>query len=187
MAEKVLENFVCENCGVDIRPQSMFCYNCGGAVSETPVEESSGSISDAWLKDDFTNKSKSSRKSKKSLKAERKATLDKITENNEAETESEVVSEVEEPKIETVEKEAELKRAEEQLITEKSARQSDIQKEAKLKSAAAMRRKAKSFQAKQVEVVWEEPENSSSVKLVLVVFLLTLFAVGVVVLANYLK
>jgi cobalamin biosynthesis Mg chelatase CobN len=179
MAEKVLENPVCETCGVDVRPQSMFCYNCGGAVSDTVVEDSNGKVSDAWINDDFSNKSKSNKKSKtQKLKAE---TADKMSESNDIENEVETVSVIEEPELETKDEVSESSEVEK--VEEKSG----IQKDAKLKSAAAMRRKAKSFQAKQIEVVWEEPETSSSVKLVLVVLLLTLFAAVVVGVARYLK
>jgi cobalamin biosynthesis Mg chelatase CobN len=184
MAEKVLENPVCETCGVDVRPQSMFCYNCGGAVSDTVVEDNNGKVSGAWLNDDFSNKSKSNKTSKtQKLKAE---TADNISESNEVKNEVETASVIEEPELETkdeVSESSDVEKIEEKPVVEKSG----IQKDAKLKSAAAMRRKAKSFQAKQVEVVWEEPETSSSVKLVLVVLLLTLFAAAVVGVAGYLK
>lgn len=62
-----------------------------------------------------------------------------------------------------------------------------IVKDAKLKSAASLRNKAKSFQRKEVEVVWEEPENTSGVLLPLIALLITVFAVTVVILAVYLK
>ena len=31
---ETVENKVCDACGVDVRPESLFCYNCGGAVGE---------------------------------------------------------------------------------------------------------------------------------------------------------
>ena len=73
MAEKVLEKPVCESCGVDVRPHSMFCYNCGGAVSKEPVEEtvveqkSNGTtkLSDAWLSDNFAEERKPERVAEK--------------------------------------------------------------------------------------------------------------------------
>lgn len=33
MAEKTVEKQICQNCGVDVRPNTLFCYNCGSAVS----------------------------------------------------------------------------------------------------------------------------------------------------------
>lgn len=34
MTEAVAEKAVCENCGVDVREGTSFCYNCGSSVSE---------------------------------------------------------------------------------------------------------------------------------------------------------
>ncbi|MBC7900948.1 MAG: hypothetical protein H7070_12955 [Saprospiraceae bacterium] len=39
MAEIVIETMVCDACGADIRDGSVFCYNCGETVVQTPVEE----------------------------------------------------------------------------------------------------------------------------------------------------
>ena len=151
MAEKVLENPICETCGVDVRPQALFCYNCGGAVSDTVEEktelksESNGKPADAGL--------------------------------IEFPPETEVDAEAE----------AKMEVAMAEEFSETPDAKIKVSKNSKLKSAAAMRRKAKSLRAKPIEVVWEEPENFSSVKLILVVLLLTLFAVGIVILALYLK
>jgi hypothetical protein len=38
MAEVKVENRVCAGCGVDVRPDTQFCYNCGTSV-EIPAEE----------------------------------------------------------------------------------------------------------------------------------------------------
>lgn len=32
MTETATENKVCPKCGVEVRPNTLFCYNCGGAV-----------------------------------------------------------------------------------------------------------------------------------------------------------
>ena len=63
----------------------------------------------------------------------------------------------------------------------------NIHEEAKLKSAAAMRRKAKTIQKKEIEVVWEEPESISSVWLILITLAITIFAAAVIIVAKYLK
>src|SRR5215207_9967163 len=34
MAKILVERNICDACGADVRPDSLFCYNCGGAVSE---------------------------------------------------------------------------------------------------------------------------------------------------------
>ena len=58
MAEILVENKVCEACGADVRAGSVFCYNCGGAVSDDlPVpspEKNNDKISNAWLQDALT-------------------------------------------------------------------------------------------------------------------------------------
>lgn len=47
MAEIVAESVVCDSCGADIRDGSVFCYNCGAAVSETqPCEEAAAGGND---------------------------------------------------------------------------------------------------------------------------------------------
>jgi predicted amidophosphoribosyltransferase len=34
MAETTLENAVCDNCGADVRENTLFCYKCGSRLSE---------------------------------------------------------------------------------------------------------------------------------------------------------
>jgi uncharacterized Zn finger protein (UPF0148 family) len=34
MAETLVENQICKDCGAVVRSQALFCYNCGGAVAE---------------------------------------------------------------------------------------------------------------------------------------------------------
>jgi len=36
MAEAVLEKEVCGKCGVDVRENTQFCYNCGGKLATEP-------------------------------------------------------------------------------------------------------------------------------------------------------
>lgn len=62
-----------------------------------------------------------------------------------------------------------------------------VLEEPKLKSAASLRKRPKSVQKKRVEIVWEEPESAPNAWFVLVGVLLTLFAVGIWLLAMYLK
>jgi len=64
----------------------------------------------------------------------------------------------------------------------------DILEEAKLKSAASMRRKSRSFQKIKIEeVVWEEPDNTPNVWFILVALVLTAIAAGIFWLAIYMK
>lgn len=39
MVDAAVKKFVCEACGADVRDESLFCYNCGEAVTEAPVED----------------------------------------------------------------------------------------------------------------------------------------------------
>ena len=39
MALTLVKNKVCNACGADVRPNSLFCYNCGGAIVENVSEE----------------------------------------------------------------------------------------------------------------------------------------------------
>ncbi|MEQ1921446.1 MAG: zinc ribbon domain-containing protein [Pyrinomonadaceae bacterium] len=40
MAKAVLEKEVCSQCGVDVRENTQFCYNCGAQVATEPDERS---------------------------------------------------------------------------------------------------------------------------------------------------
>jgi hypothetical protein len=62
-----------------------------------------------------------------------------------------------------------------------------IHEEAKLKSAANLRRKAKTIQRKRVEVVWEVPENAPNKWFPIFALLITLLVAGIFFLAMYLK
>lgn len=42
MAETTVENQVCDNCGVEIRKNALFCYHCGATVAE--IEKTPESI-----------------------------------------------------------------------------------------------------------------------------------------------
>jgi uncharacterized Zn finger protein (UPF0148 family) len=100
----------------------------------------------------------------------------------------EIVEErAEEEKLEQIEKPAEAKTE----VLEKSdipIEKPDVFEEAKLKSAASLRRKDKTFQKIRIEeVVWEEPENAPNGWFILVALVLTLFAVGIFLLVVYTK
>ena len=58
---------------------------------------------------------------------------------------------------------------------------------AKLTSAAAMRRKSKSFERKTVEVVWEEHDSAPNVWFISAAVFLALVAIGILFLAIHLK
>jgi hypothetical protein len=78
-----------------------------------------------------------------------------------------------------------------QTITESRENQpilkSSLSAEPKLKSAATMRRRSKSFQPKRVEIIWEEHENAPNKWFIAAAIFLTLFAAAILYLAMVLK
>jgi hypothetical protein len=71
---------------------------------------------------------------------------------------------------------------------EKPIEKPTIHEDAKLKSAASLRRKPKTFQKPKVEeIVWTGHENAPNGWFILVALILTLFAVGIFYLAMTLK
>jgi len=63
----------------------------------------------------------------------------------------------------------------------------NLPEEPKLKSAATMRRRSKSFQPKRIEIIWEEHENAPNGWFIAAAIFLTLFAAGILYLAMRLK
>ena len=72
-------------------------------------------------------------------------------------------------------------------IEDKPIYKSNLSEEPKLKSAATMRRKKKSFQPKRIEIIWEEHENAPNGWFIAAAIFLTLFAAGILYLAMRLK
>lgn len=160
MAETTVQQKVCKTCGAEIRPRSMFCYNCGSSVS---VEKNGKTeVSGIWLRENIAEEEKP----------------EPIVKEEKAEKTGKV------EKVETVEKNEKNEKVSDPVHLNPSK---DEKEETELKSAAELRRKAKSYQQKRVEIVWEEPESNSNIKLVLATLLLLGFAVAVIVLAFYLK
>lgn len=142
MAETIVQNQICTACGVDVRPNSMFCYNCGGAVFENAENETEN-----------VNKYQTSLLDEKLIPKQ----TEKV-----------------EPEIE--------------LESDKNPKsKTNLQEEAKLKTAAAMRRKAKTTQNKTTEIIWEEPESNSSLPLILTALIFTIIAALLVYFAMTLK
>lgn len=63
----------------------------------------------------------------------------------------------------------------------------DIRTEDKLKSAASMRRKSATYQKEKIEVSWEEYEDKTNGWFVITAIILTIFTVGILLLAFYLN
>ncbi len=171
MAKTLVEKKICDACGADIRPGSGFCYNCGAAVSqELPKTEPNidlKEVGDVWRQSDLAE------------------TSDFKTSNIDLKT-----TKLKEEVIEVIDLKPIGKPSDEVLnktIESIPAEKPSLQEDAKMKSAANMRRKAKSFQRKTVEVVWEEPESAPNKWFPLVALVLILLVVGIFYLAMYLK
>ena len=160
MADTLVEKKICEACGADVRPGSLFCYNCGGAVSLDLPESKKEKVSAAWMQGD-------------------------LVENSDLRTKPLDSKAVKTIAVKPIEKPSDT------LLVEKNveipAEKPNIQEEAKLKSAANMRRKAKTFQKKSVEIVWEAPETGPNKWFPIVAIILILVVVGIFYLAMYLK
>ncbi|SRR5215204_961089 len=169
MAKTLVEREICDACGADVRPESLFCYNCGGAVSE-PLPESATNSNNR--KETGGSRFQVGEAEKNDLKTT--PLIQATVENFESRP---AAKPIEKPSAEQLFEKNEVKPIE----------KPSIQEDAKLKSAANLRRKAKSFQRKTVEVVWEEPENAPNKWFPLVAIILILFVVGIFYLAMYLK
>jgi len=164
MADTLVENRVCEACGVDVRSGSLFCYNCGESVepkSEVVVNEDNEIASQIWFRENIGNNGDESGESK--------------SEEIKIESDSEIAK-TEEVVENPIDKTA-------QAPVEKTS----IHEQAKLKSAASLRRKSKIIQRKKVEVVWEEHENAPNGWFIIVALVLAGLAAGIIYLAIHLR
>lgn len=147
MAETLVENRICDDCGADVRPGALFCYSCGGSVSTKNVDDNNQNegVSEAWFRENISGENGNNNKTAAII----------------VKTPSDKIAEI-------------------------GNRKSGNQEQTKLKSAASLRRKAKTLPKKDVEIVWEEHE-APNIWFILVALLLTAFAGGIVYLAMYLK
>jgi len=145
MAETTIENRICQTCGVEVRPNTLFCYNCGKSVALEIVQDlpQKGDVSNVGFQENNAQGQ----------------------ENGSGQTQATVVRDT----------------------IDKPIPKPIPGEEPKLRSAAAMRRKSKSLQPKQVEIIWEEHENAPNIWFILAAVLLTLFAFGVLYLTTYYK
>ena len=145
MAETTVENQICNACGAEARPNTLFCYNCGESLAPNNSDDPKPdrSVSNAWFRENIAE--------------ERNG--DKPGETQPLEI------------IETA---------------EKPIPKPPLPEEAKLKSAAAMRRKSKVYQPKKEEVIWEEYDAPNK-WFIFAAVLITLFAVGILFLAVHLR
>lgn len=62
-----------------------------------------------------------------------------------------------------------------------------IAEEAKLRTAASLRRKGKTIERRNVEVVWEEPDPGPNLKFILATVIMLLLVASIYMVASYLK
>lgn len=160
MAETLVQEKVCGACGADVRPQALFCYNCGSAVApDAPPFENNNNkkTGNAWFKDE--------------LVAEDRQDL----EFQDDESEDELIADGEEfetpenPKLE---------------VDDDRAEERDL---SKLESAANLRRRGKSVQKKRVEIVWEEHDNAPNGWFIFFAVVLTILAFVIWIISAYLE
>ena len=145
MTETSVKIPTCRHCGADVRPNTQFCYNCGGAIA--PETES------VLTKETAVKLSP------------RENIVESVNGDSSKQTNKLDIADVMGKPIEKPEDKREIE----------------------LKSAASMRRKAKVFQPKKVEVIWEEHENAPNIRYILVAVILVIFAAVILYLATILK
>jgi hypothetical protein len=165
MAENVIEKVACTSCGTEVREGSSFCYSCGEPVSGKPTKA----------------KSKRSRKGSKNGRPVKETNrLDAEEPQQAIEQETQLVEQPAETLAEPI-------AVEEPVIEDKPAvEESVVEDRPKLRSAASMRRRTRTFERKPVEVMWVEREKPSWV-FIIVSLVIVGFAVMLLALALYLK
>lgn len=174
MSKTLVEKKICDACGADVRPGSVFCYNCGGAVSPPerllPKSETNNTgkeASDAWRQ---SNPAETSDFQTGNIDLKTTKLKEEVIEVIDLKPIGKPVGDTLERTIEAV-----------------PAKNPKPPEETKMKSAANLRRQAKSFQRKTVEVVWEEPEDAPNKWFPIVAIILILLVVGIFYLAMSLK
>ena len=182
MAETLVKEEICNACQADVRPDSLFCYNCGASVTEEvieePIEKPDEDLSGSKIID-------------------------------EAETDIEDFDEeISEPDVDLEEPEAEIREElkeneitdsafSENIVFERDStdiiEESEVEhskteatKNANLRSAASLRKRG-NIKTKEVKITWEEYENAPNALFIAIALLLTFFAIGIYFVAMYLK
>jgi hypothetical protein len=188
MAETLAEKKICGECGAEVRPQTSFCYNCGESVTETPDRDPADEPSSIWFGETI-------------ISDEPEPEAEPAKEPEDAVTEAFEVPVPAEPAVDLAEYETE-KIDRENLETENIEPETapdgagsevidpihhSLPVEAGMRSAASIRRKAKTYQRREVEIVWEEHGGKSNLKYILITLLVVLFTVIVFWIAMTMK
>ncbi len=178
MAGTKVKKGVCSACGVDVRPNAEFCYNCGEEVSVSVVsEEETGSVSNVWLKEDIQEegtdvKARSSEEDKESNTPETKDNSGEDIETDDGE----------DVRVESREKQEETEaKADDPIPKPKGGN------DKKMETAASLRKKARNRMVKQEEIVWEEYDKSPNILFLGVALVIVLGVVALFYIAMYLK
>jgi ribosomal protein L40E len=182
-----VENSICPGCGAHMRDNAGFCHKCGAtAASPSALRDDleNGKLSSAWFDHEIAGSHSTAREihvgeTAPEPSAVTRPLADNLIESPAVQKTVAFEGEPEKP----IEKPAEVLDAGPAAPVSRPV----IQDQARLKSAAAMRQKAKSNQKKVVEYVWEEPENAPNIWFLLVSLLLALFAGGLLLGMLYLK
>jgi hypothetical protein len=183
MAETLVEKKICRECGAEVRPQTSFCYNCGKSVTETPDRDPAEEPSSIWFGETIISDG-----------PEPEPLLAEEPENAVTETLEEPVAaetavdpaEFETEKIEREDLEPETAPGPEGTDALDPVHHS-LPVESGMRSAASIRRKAKTYQRREVEIVWEEYEGKSNLKYIFITLLVVLFTVIVFWIAMTMK
>ena len=171
MAGTKVKNGVCSACGVEVRPNAEFCYNCGKEVSlSVVVEEETAGTSDICLKEDIQEDGADVEG----------APVDKDVESNSSETKENSEKDLEADDSKTKEEETEIK-ADDPIP--KPIDGNDEQ----MKTAAALREKPRNRMVKQEEIVWEEYDKSPNFLLLGVAIAIVLGVLALFYISMYLR
>lgn len=182
MEETSVEKRVCKECGVDVRPDTAFCYNCGRSVTETPDKPAVEEVSSAWFGETITSDNDANDDIEEAV----------IEEPEPAET----VSEEQAEDVAIPAPDASLEQLDEKdpiSTDDKPATEGldpihhSLPVESGLKSAASIRKKPKTFRNKEVEVVWEEHGGRSNLAYLLITLVVVLFTLVVFYFAMQMK
>lgn len=159
-----MEKTVCVSCGTEVREGSSFCYSCGELISGKPTKAK-----------------------KRSRKASKNGRPVKETNRLDAEGPEQAIEQEEQLVEQPVEILTYPIPVEEPVIEDKTVlAESVVEDSAKLRSAASMRRRTRTFERKPVEVMWVEREKPN-LTFIIVSLLIVGFAAGLLVFALYLK
>jgi len=190
MAETLVEKKVCRECGAEVRPQTSFCYNCGKSVTETPDRDPADEPSSIWFGETIISDGPEPEPEPEPTQEPE----DAVTEAFEGPIAPEPPVDLAEYETEKIEREdLELENIEPETAPDPEAAggldpiHHSLPVESGMRSAASIRRKAKTYQRREVEVIWEEYEGKSNLKYILITLLVVLFTVIVFWIAMTMK